>query len=236
MEEPPRLEDYRYRLRGVHLPTQKAVDRIRKQERKYRSSLLLKVKRTLFLYWHSFSSEHFQNVTNSEDDELMYMIFLHCYAQFLWLFKRERKSKDGSTRYWCGVRVRIWDKTLHCWKSISKSYAHVDDEDFYDQFALLTFELGMLCREMEMLYNNQLNAPEYFIHHQESRRKGADAIHQENRACKADAFAWLDANFSTCKSMDAAAEVMAGKIVPQKFRAVRDWVREWKKLRSASTP
>ena len=67
-------------------------------------------------------------------------------------------------------------------------------------------------------------------------RKGADAIHQENRACKADAFAWLDANFSTCKSMDAAAEVMAGKIVPQKFRAVRDWVREWKKLRSASTP
>lgn len=65
---------------------------------------------------------------------------------------------------------------------------------------------------------------------------GANAAHKENRSCKADAFAWLDANFSTCKSMDAAAEAMAGKIVPQKFRTVRDWVTEWKKLRSASTP
>lgn len=67
-------------------------------------------------------------------------------------------------------------------------------------------------------------------------RKGADVAHQENRALKADVFRWLDDNFSNCKSMDAAATSMAGKIVPMTFRTVRDWVTEWKKLRSASTP
>jgi hypothetical protein len=60
--------------------------------------------------------------------------------------------------------------------------------------------------------------------------------HTENRAMKADVFKWLDDNFASCKSMDAAAEAMAGKLVPATFRTVRDWVTDWKKLRSASTP
>ena len=64
----------------------------------------------------------------------------------------------------------------------------------------------------------------------------ASKIHVENRAAKADAFAWLDANFSTCTSMDDAAGKMAGKLVPYTFRTVRDWVGEWKKLRSTGTP
>lgn len=64
----------------------------------------------------------------------------------------------------------------------------------------------------------------------------ASKIHVENRAAKADVFAWLDANFSTCASMDDAAGRMAGKLVPHTYRTVRDWVGQWKKLRSASTP
>lgn len=61
-------------------------------------------------------------------------------------------------------------------------------------------------------------------------------MHAENYAMKANAFSWLDANFDTCKSMDAAAEAMAGMLIPATFRTVRGWVTEWKKLRSAGTP
>ena len=64
---------------------------------------------------------------------------------------------------------------------------------------------------------------------------GAAAKNAENRAMKNDVFAWLDKNM-TNQSMDSAALDIAGKIVPMKFRTVRDWITEWKKLRSAGTP
>ncbi|WP_374591439.1 hypothetical protein [Aquabacterium sp.] len=64
---------------------------------------------------------------------------------------------------------------------------------------------------------------------------GANALHAENRAMKADVFAWLDAHMKNFKSMDKAAEAIAGKIAPIAFRTARAWVGEWKKLRSAGT-
>ena len=64
----------------------------------------------------------------------------------------------------------------------------------------------------------------------------ANKRHKENHAMKADAFKWLDGNFDNCTSMDSAAEMMAGKLVPATFRTVRGWVTEWRKLRSAGTP
>lgn len=67
-------------------------------------------------------------------------------------------------------------------------------------------------------------------------KRGAAARHTENRAMKKDVFAWLDANMANFKSMDSAAEAIAGVIVPTKFRTTRDWVGEWKKLRSTGTP
>ena len=66
--------------------------------------------------------------------------------------------------------------------------------------------------------------------------KGATARHAENRAIKRDVFDWLDEHFQAHKSMDAAAEVIAGNIAPVKFRTARDWVGQWKKLRSTGTP
>lgn len=65
-------------------------------------------------------------------------------------------------------------------------------------------------------------------------RKGAAKRHEENRAMKADVFSWLDANMSNFKSMDKAAEAIASKVAPIAVRTARDWVGEWKKLRSAS--
>ena len=66
-------------------------------------------------------------------------------------------------------------------------------------------------------------------------RNAANIRHVENRSMKYDVFNWLDSNMASFKSMDDAALAIAEKVVPVKFRAVRTWVTEWKKLRSAST-
>ncbi|MFC7516592.1 hypothetical protein ACFQUU_16405 [Herbaspirillum sp. GCM10030257] len=65
---------------------------------------------------------------------------------------------------------------------------------------------------------------------------GADARHTENRKMKSDVFAWCDENMARHKSMDSAAEAIAGKEVPVTFRTARSWIGEWKKLRSAGKP
>jgi hypothetical protein len=72
-------------------------------------------------------------------------------------------------------------------------------------------------------------------------RLKAEKLHEEHRAMKVDVFNWLDEKFedfrSTGKSMDdIAQEQIAGKLVPLKFRTVREWMTEWKKLRSAGRP
>ncbi|ATA55196.1 hypothetical protein CKY39_19740 [Variovorax boronicumulans] len=66
-------------------------------------------------------------------------------------------------------------------------------------------------------------------------RTAAAARHAENRAFKQDVFSWCDKNMGKFKSMDAAAEAIAGKVVSVTFRTARDWIAEWKKLRSAGT-
>jgi len=60
--------------------------------------------------------------------------------------------------------------------------------------------------------------------------------HAENHALKQTAFSWCDANMAKFKSMDSAAEAIAGKLVPVTFRTARDWIGEWKKLRSTGRP
>lgn len=59
----------------------------------------------------------------------------------------------------------------------------------------------------------------------------------ENRQMKAEAFAYYQANHQKFHSMDAAAEAIAGKIVPLKFRTVRNWIPDFRRvLQSARTP
>ena len=97
---------------------------------------------------------------------------------------------------------------------------------------------------LDALIGNALNhrSMGYFVdlilEHHESARQAARAIkrHAENHAMKADVYVWLDANMQRFKSMDSAAEAISGKVAPIAFRTARDWVGEWKKLRSASKP
>lgn len=66
-------------------------------------------------------------------------------------------------------------------------------------------------------------------------KKGAKARHKENHQTKNFVFTWLDKHMVEYKSMDDAARYISEKVVPMKFRTVRQWLTEWKKLRSAST-
>jgi hypothetical protein len=71
----------------------------------------------------------------------------------------------------------------------------------------------------------------------ENARVAAHARHRENHDLKRQVFAWLDEHFSGYKSMDSAAEAIAGIVVPVKFRTARDWVGQWKRRPpSARTP
>lgn len=62
-------------------------------------------------------------------------------------------------------------------------------------------------------------------------RDAANVMHQENRACKKQVFDWLDANMSRCPTLDAAADEIAEKVVPMKWRTVRGWITEWNRER-----
>ena len=67
-----------------------------------------------------------------------------------------------------------------------------------------------------------------------ARRKGSDAVHVENRAMKAQVFLWLDSQ-AKFKSNEAAGTAITRE-QPIAHVTARDWYKEWKKLRSASTP
>jgi hypothetical protein len=64
---------------------------------------------------------------------------------------------------------------------------------------------------------------------------GLEKRHKENRDMKAEAFIWLDQNRANYKSMDDVAMAIK-ELSPIKFRTARDWVAEWKKLRSPGKP
>lgn len=66
-------------------------------------------------------------------------------------------------------------------------------------------------------------------------KSGALMRHAENRALKQHVFEWCERNMASARSMDAAASLVAGIVVPVAWRTVRDWMTEWKKLRSAGT-
>lgn len=63
-----------------------------------------------------------------------------------------------------------------------------------------------------------------------------DKRHAENRASKEFAMKYYAEHIDEFGSMDDAASAIAQKIVPYKFRTVRDWITEYhKKLRSTRT-
>lgn len=97
----------------------------------------------------------------------------------------------------------------------------------------LTQHTASLLKDVELLMRGQ-----YALGVKDGKsiapRKGAAKRHTLNRDSKQKVFAWCDENMERFRSMDDAAFDIAETFVPQKFRAVREWMTEWKKLRSAS--
>ena len=57
----------------------------------------------------------------------------------------------------------------------------------------------------------------------------------ESYAMKQDVFTWLDQNFEQFGVLDSATDaIVKANLVPAKWRTIRGWCTEWKKLRSAS--
>ena len=97
-------------------------------------------------------------------------------------------------------------------------------------------DLLMPPKHVQRLYEAARAAREKLDIFKQARRKGADAIHAENRSMKADVFKWLDTNNTGSMTLDDIALTIAGKVVPLTFRTVRDYITEWKRLRSAGRP
>ncbi len=72
-----------------------------------------------------------------------------------------------------------------------------------------------------------------YLINDKAKKKAAKA-HVENRAMKEQAENWWHENRHQHRSKDGAAEAIAGKVVPVKFRTARKWIDDWEKLRSAS--
>jgi hypothetical protein len=71
----------------------------------------------------------------------------------------------------------------------------------------------------------------------EMSRKGADKTNAENRALRAFALEHYEKHRASFSSVEAAAQAIAGKIVPVAHRTVRDWIASHNKSkRSAGTP
>lgn len=228
--------NYGFRKRGVLLPTESTIREYKDEELRLRAEILAKLGSTLHLYWYEFASERITSIPQHHDLERMYLEFLNCYRLFLWQFKKHRKSEDQIERKWHRIRVTLWDKNLFLWKQISIYYAEIESVNFYDELCGLAHHIGMVNREMELHAKGALNFWEYYEHQKISTRKGAEIRHSENRAMKQDVYAWLDSNMKNYKSMDAAATAVAGKVAPIAWRTARDWVGEWRRVRSAGTP
>ena len=107
-----------------------------------------------------------------------------------------------------------------------------DDGEFFawvdriNEIIRTRLEAGSLFELMEMCAANDVS---------QKALRMALKRHSENHAMKADVFTWLDTNMPNFKSMDAAAQAVT-KQQPIAFRTARDWVGEWKKVRSTGTP
>ena len=79
---------------------------------------------------------------------------------------------------------------------------------------------------------------ELIVANAESAKQTAVALkrHAENHALRDEIYAWMDANYKKGMALDDAASIISEKIVPLKWRTVRDHLTAWRKLRSTGTP
>ncbi len=131
-------------------------------------------------------------------------------------FQRARQENDGSAPEFYFVCVAI----LSCVQTIrasesedwNKAWLNAMDAMFWAGFAVGINQMNGAVRDVLKREKSSF------------ARRGAQSAHSENRALKQQAIEWYEANKSTFRSKDAAAAEISQKVVPMKFRTVRDWL------------
>ena len=226
-----------FRDRGIYIPFEEKVP-IRDELEEHRMHVLATLRNTLHDAWRSFASEHVNDVPVVVNSGEMLSDFLSVYAAMLWKFKRVRKQKDTVTKYALSIRISNYDKVFQVWKHIANLWddRFLNSFEFEDRLINTVLVLGKVMRELELIGGHQMNAAEYIIKRKLHQKKAVSIRHFENHALRNEVYTWADKNIKLGMSLDSAASELAGKVVPLKWRTVREHLTAWKKQRSASTP
>ncbi len=108
----------------------------------------------------------------------------------------------------------------------------INESPICAEFVKLMLKMSPADSEAETIFDLVHLLTPYFNKRQ--AKSGANALHAENRSMKADVFTWLDSQ-PKFKSDEAAARAVI-KQQPIAHGTGRAWYKEWKKMRSASTP
>lgn len=228
-----------FRARGIYVtPFEEAVP-VRDDEDELRTVTTERLRNTLFGYWRTFASEHMTEVpSESAASADMLSVFLSAYVLILRRYKTLRRSSGREVeKYAIGIRVQGYDRTFQTWKEIAALYQarFLSQSQFYERLATTSLMVGLIARELELVGAGQMNAAEVLVMRQVQQQKAASKRHAENRAMKKEVFTWLDENMHRFPSFDKVATEISQKVAPIGFRAARDWVGDWNKLRSART-
>lgn len=224
-----------FRDRGLQLPFGEAIPTFADDE--IRVVAIERLRSTLFSAWREFALEHIDDVPEANTADEMLQIFLSAYVGILWQFKRARKGGKSIRKYALSIRVNSHDRVLLVWREFVKLWEarYLDTSDFQDQLIVATLGLGRIHNELEFTASGKMNPAELIIERELQQLKAASKRHAENRAIKADVFAWLDSLTAEFAVIEAAARAIV-KQQPITHDTARGWFKEWKKLRSASTP
>ncbi len=227
------------RCQNLYVPVD--TDKIGGDEEAIRVAILNQDWRTLHGQFLKFAKEHISDFDLLDSDSLDLRCFIQCHVRVLRRYKKYRPGQsthDPLQHYIVTTRLNVYEGARRHWMLLNDLYQKISmsHDGWYAVALEAAFQLGLIFQQMEEVIDGEKNYGEFHIQTTAARRKGAMTRHIENHAMKVEVFDWLDANMVNFKSMDAAAEGIAGKIAPIAFRTARDWVGEWKKLRSASTP
>jgi hypothetical protein len=209
-------------------------------EEAFRVAILNKDWRTLHHQFLKFAREHINDFELLDSDSLDLRCFIQCHVRVLRRYKKNRPGQsthDPLQHYFVTTRLNVYEGARRHWLLLNDLHQKISmaHDDWYAEVLDASFQLGTIYQQMEEIIDGSKNYGEFHIQTTAARRKGAMTRNIENHAMKVEVFDWLDTNMVHFKSMDAAAEGIAGKIAPIAFRTARDWVGEWKRLRSAST-
>lgn len=132
--------------------------------------------------------------------------------------------------------VSVWRLKFHelwcyvCFREIEEALGREVTKDSADS------GMAAAMRAVEALANARAQSTESNSQKHMAQR-GATARHAENRAIKREVMGWLDEKRDpqTVNGDETAGDI-AGKVAPISWRTARDYVTEWKKLRSAGRP